>query len=147
MLIGSRVKEICAEQGISVAKIERMAGIPEKSISKWDKNVPSFDKVQRVLNALEISYEEFADIGSPETQKIMTALVKIKSASPTVYKSIQDKWLYGQVIEERISDIVSVLPVASDTKLDLIREIMQMSDNQATAFLTLAKSLPPSKEE
>lgn len=59
MQLGTRVKELCRKRGISVAKIERAAGIPEKSISKWDTNIPSFDKVERVVNALEISFDEF----------------------------------------------------------------------------------------
>ena len=63
MQLGSRVKELCRERNISVAKIERMAGIPEKSISKWDTNIPSFDKVERVVNAFGISFDEFMGEG------------------------------------------------------------------------------------
>ncbi len=63
MKLGSRVKELCRERGISVAKIERLAGIPEKSISKWDTNIPSFDKVERVVDAFGISFDEFMENG------------------------------------------------------------------------------------
>ena len=151
MLIGSRIKELCAERKISVAKIERMAGVPEKSISKWDKNVPSFDKVQRVLEALEISYEEFANIGSPETQKIQTALVKIRAASPAVYDSIMKKWLE---MDEKIMPVTdgnehsysieNAVISASDSQKELIQEVLRLPEQQVSAFLSLAKSLPDS---
>lgn len=147
MLIGSRVKELCAERDISVAKIERMAGIPEKSISKWDKNTPSFDKVQRVLDALEISYEEFNNIGSPETQKIQTALVKIRLASPSVYDEIVKKWLdtdeqKNPTTESDGNDtnIINNLH-ASDDQKELISEILQLPPDKVSAFLSLAKAL------
>lgn len=68
MQLGSRVKELCRERNISVAKIERMAGIPEKSISKWDTNIPSFDKVERVVNALGISFDEFTENGTAHVE-------------------------------------------------------------------------------
>lgn len=150
MLIGSRIKELCAERDISVAKIERMAGVPEKSISKWDKNVPSFDKVQRVLEALEISYEEFANIGSPETQKIQTALVKIRAASPAVYDSIMKKWLDMDEQEkmpvtdgnEQKSSFENAVLSASDSQKELIQEVLRLPEQQVSAFLSLAKSLP-----
>lgn len=147
MLIGSRVKELCAERNISVAKIERMAGIPEKSISKWDKNTPSFDKVQRVLDALEISYEEFTNSGSPESQKIQTALVKIRLASPAVYNEMMRKWLGSDEQKNPTTEsdgnktnVIDSLDASADQK-ELISEILQLPPDKVSAFLSLAKTL------
>ena len=100
MQIGSRIKEICAERNISVAQLEREAGIPEKSISKWDKNIPSFDKVQKVLDALEISYDEFMNLGSSKHQKIQTALDQIRIADISVYDSIMRRWSDKEPLED-----------------------------------------------
>ena len=146
MLIGTRVKELCKERGISVAQLEKMADIPPKSISKWDKSMPSFDKVQRVLDALEISYEEFANIGMEKTQKIQTALVKIRLADPDVYNDIMSKYLADE--DKKILDTESVEQVysASEPQKELIQEVLRLSEKQVLAFLSLAKSLPNNQE-
>lgn len=147
MNIGTRIKEFCEKKNISVAQIEKMAGIPAKSISKWDKNIPSFDKVQRVLDALEISYEEFMDIGLPETQKIQTALVKIRMASPEVYNDIMRKWLTPDNEDKKIlvtesDELSNVILNATDKQKELIQEVLRLPEQQVSAFLSLAKSLP-----
>jgi len=67
MLIGTRVKQLCKERGMSVAQLEKMADIQPKSISKWDKNIPSFDKVWRVIDAFGISFDEFLYNKKPAT--------------------------------------------------------------------------------
>lgn len=146
MLVGTRVKELCKERGISVAQLEKMADIPPKSISKWDKSMPSFDKVQRVLDALEISYEEFANIGMEKTQKIQTALVKIRLADPDVYNDIMSKYLAEE--DKKILDTENVEQIysASEPQKELIQEVLRLSEKQVLAFLSLAKSLPNSQE-
>lgn len=55
----TRIKELCEERGLSVAKIERMACIPPKSISGWDKSEPSADKLEKVIKALGITRDEY----------------------------------------------------------------------------------------
>ena len=135
---GTRVKELCKERGITVAQLERMAGIPAKSIFGWDKSVPSFDKVQNVLDALEISYEEFADIGSPETQKIATALVRIRLASPAVYNDIMKRWMSDEQknpatisdgYDEKHKEVNELFdqcsPEDQDLAIDFLRRISQ----------------------
>ena len=101
MLVGTRVKELCQERGISVAQIEREAGIPEKSISKWDKNSPSFDKVLKVIDAFGISTEEFFQVGSDKLRTVENALAQIKKASPETYDEIRSSWLDEETKELR----------------------------------------------
>lgn len=59
MKLATRIKDICEAQNISISALERNSGIPEKSISKWDINIPSFDKVEKVVHSLNISWDEF----------------------------------------------------------------------------------------
>ena len=59
MKLATRIKDICEAQNISISALERRAGIPEKSITKWDQNIPSFDKVEKIVYALNISWDEF----------------------------------------------------------------------------------------
>ena len=142
MLIGTRVKELCKERGISVAQLEKMAGIPPKSISKWDKSMPSFDKVQHVLDALEISYEEFANIGMLKTQKVQTALVKLRLASPEVYNDMMSRYLATEDKKILATESDELIANASDKQKELIQEVLRLPEEQVVAFLSLAKSLP-----
>lgn len=101
MLLGSRVKELCKEQGISVALIERAAGIPEKSISKWDVNIPSFDKVERVINTFNslygITYDEFMGKESSHKADTKAALAQLK----------RDNEVFNDYISKKLDEIAS----------------------------------------
>ena len=56
--LSTRIKQICDERGISVRQCERNAGIPERTISRWDTNMPSIDKVMKVSESLGMSLDE-----------------------------------------------------------------------------------------
>lgn len=57
MGIYERIRDTAKKQGISVARLEREAGLQRSSISKWNIHVPSSEKVQRVADRLNISSE------------------------------------------------------------------------------------------
>ena len=46
------VKAKCEERGVSVLSIETALGYPRSSICKWNENIPSVAKVQKVADAL-----------------------------------------------------------------------------------------------
>ena len=58
MLIGTKVKEIAKNKGISLNQLEKDTKIATGSISKWDKISPSFEKVCNVAKALDINVDE-----------------------------------------------------------------------------------------
>lgn len=50
MTIIDRIKELAAEQRISLAELERRTGLSSGSITKWGKSSPSIDKLQKVAD-------------------------------------------------------------------------------------------------
>lgn len=65
-----RIKSICESKGMSLRQLEQEAGLALNTISRWEKNKPSIDKVKKVAGTLgvtmdELLREEEAD-GNPE---------------------------------------------------------------------------------
>lgn len=53
-----KIKELCREQGITVAELERLAEITPKTVTKWDETMPAADKLARVARVLHTTVEE-----------------------------------------------------------------------------------------
>ena len=56
-LIGN-IRRLCREKDITIANLEKMAGISENSIFRWNRNLPSIEKVKSVADALETTVDE-----------------------------------------------------------------------------------------
>lgn len=67
MKIYERVRQICKDQGRSVAEIERAAGLSNGAISKWDESTPSVKNAAAVALALEVRIEDL--IGGDDEHK------------------------------------------------------------------------------
>lgn len=57
---------LCKERNISLAELERQAGINQKSIYRWDENTPSVDKVKKVADFFGITMEELLTVDKQE---------------------------------------------------------------------------------
>lgn len=55
--IADRIKEICAQKGTSMCKLEKQLNLGNGTIGKWGKNgrQPTYDKAVAVANALGVS--------------------------------------------------------------------------------------------
>ena len=51
------ITELCKEKNISLAELERQAGLKQRTVYKWDESVPSVDKVKAVADALGVSVD------------------------------------------------------------------------------------------
>lgn len=60
----NNIRRQCADKGISIAEIERRAGLADNAIFKWACTSPSVDRVQRVAAELGVSMDEL--LGSEE---------------------------------------------------------------------------------
>lgn len=51
------IKAMCEKQGISVAELERRAGLGNGAVGKWndDKSKPNFESLEKVAAALGVS--------------------------------------------------------------------------------------------
>ena len=56
----TNILEKCKEKGLTLAELERQAGLANRTIYKWDENVPSVEKVLAVANVLGVTVEELA---------------------------------------------------------------------------------------
>lgn len=50
----------CQEKKITIAELERQAGLKQRTIYKWDESKPSVDKVLAVANVLGVTVEELS---------------------------------------------------------------------------------------
>ena len=57
MTLIERIRRLCAERGISVRQLEIATGITERTIGRWDVNIPSVDKVQKVAEYFGVSID------------------------------------------------------------------------------------------
>ena len=50
----------CQEKKITIAELERQAGLKQRTIYKWDESKPSVEKVLAVANVLGATVEELS---------------------------------------------------------------------------------------
>lgn len=56
-LIYTKIKEICESKGVSVASVEREAGLKNGAISKWDNSTPLATNLCSVARVLGVNVE------------------------------------------------------------------------------------------
>lgn len=52
-----RIKSECKSKKISIAELERRSDLTPNSIYRWNENVPSVDKIQKVAKILNVSID------------------------------------------------------------------------------------------
>lgn len=57
-MLYERIKVRCSELGISIAEVERRAGLSNGSISKWGKCMPQADSLHNVAKLLGTTVDE-----------------------------------------------------------------------------------------
>lgn len=53
-----RIKEVASQKGYSINRLERELEYPRSSISKYNKNVPSMEKIQKIAEFLNVPISE-----------------------------------------------------------------------------------------
>ena len=54
----SKIKQICEERKISIRQLELGSALTPRTISRWDENIPSIEKVVAVADYLNVSVDE-----------------------------------------------------------------------------------------
>ena len=49
-----KIKAICKEKKTSISKLEKQLGFGNGVIGRWDKSVPSYERLAAVANALDV---------------------------------------------------------------------------------------------
>lgn len=60
-MIYEKIKEICERKGVSVASVEKEAGLKNGAISKWNKSMPLTANLYSVAKVLGVSIEELLE--------------------------------------------------------------------------------------
>lgn len=66
MSILDRIKIMLDEKEMSISELERLSDIARGNIGKWDRVIPSADKLQRVANTLGTSIDYLLTGKEPE---------------------------------------------------------------------------------
>lgn len=61
-----KIKELCKAQGLTIAELERQAGLKPTTMAKWATDMPAADKLARVARVLHTTVEEL--LADPEEQ-------------------------------------------------------------------------------
>ena len=67
-----RIRELCKKQGTSITKLEQSLGFGNGVIGRWGKSKPSYDRVEKVANALNVSVSYLT--GEAEQKEIAATL-------------------------------------------------------------------------
>ena len=60
-MIYDKIKEICKAQGISVAAVEKGAGLGNGTISKWNEVSPTVDNLKAVARVLKVKVDKLLE--------------------------------------------------------------------------------------
>lgn len=84
MNLYERIKDKCLIEGITIKNLEEKAGFPNATIGKWEKQKPSYEKVQIIANCLNVSIDwlitgKEAGTLTPEEEKLVNLYRKADS--------------------------------------------------------------------
>ena len=68
MGIYENIKEVASAHGYSINRLEKELGLPRSSISKYNKNVPSMEKIQKIADFFGVTLD-FLMSGNFDTKK------------------------------------------------------------------------------
>ena len=139
-----RIKEICKQKKIPVSKLEKDLGYGNGYLNPKKVSDIKASRLLEILDYLEISWEEFMDAGTKKFQETQTALLKLKKINPELYSHLfynpdlnNEKDATGHIDEHSLLEKLN----ASDDQIELIQEILRLSPEKVSAFLSLARTL------
>ena len=60
-MIYNKIRDICKEKGMSVAAVEKKAGLSNGAISKWNNSTPSVENLNSVAKILKVKIDKLLD--------------------------------------------------------------------------------------
>ena len=57
-MLYTKIEAICAERGISIARLEREAGLGNATVRGWTKSTPNVETLQKVAKYLGLTLDE-----------------------------------------------------------------------------------------
>ena len=144
-----RIVEICKVKGIPVSKLEKDLGYGNGFLNPKKVSDIKSGRLFEILDYLGVSSEEFFNVGSPKLQATETALTNLKKVNPELYDYLINKLesSEGEKIpatdgDGQIGELELAVSTASDKQRRLIQRILNYSDDQVSAFLSITQSSP-----
>ena len=60
-MLYDKIREICREKGVSVASVEKKAGLSNGAISKWNNASPTLANLTAVAKILKVKVDKLLD--------------------------------------------------------------------------------------
>jgi transcriptional regulator with XRE-family HTH domain len=57
ILLFDKIKALAEKKGVSIYRLEKEAELSKSSICKWNDNIPSVDKIQKVAKLLGVTVD------------------------------------------------------------------------------------------
>lgn len=60
-LLFDKIRTLAEEKGVSIYRLEKEAELSKSSICKWNDNIPSVDKIQKVAKLLGVTVDSLLE--------------------------------------------------------------------------------------
>lgn len=60
-MICEKIKEICKEKGVSVASVEKKAGLSSGAVGKWNESSPTVANLKAVADVLKVKVDKLLE--------------------------------------------------------------------------------------
>lgn len=57
-MIGTKIRALCKERGVTIAEVERVTGLGNGVIRRWDENSPTVSKLKPVADYFGVTVDE-----------------------------------------------------------------------------------------
>lgn len=57
-MILANIRRLCAEKGLSISSLEKLSGLKNATICKWETSVPRVDTLKKVADALGVTVDD-----------------------------------------------------------------------------------------
>lgn len=114
MTVFDRIKELSDKKMITIAELERRANLGNGTIRRWDKTLPSADKLQRVGEILGVTIDYLVN-GEDETNSKGVILARktgqLTDAQLELLHSMIDdmlkkEWSYWENVKEKLEKVM-----------------------------------------
>lgn len=96
------IKTIAEKRGYTIKKIEEELDLPRSSISKYNKNVPSFDKICKIAHLLKVPVDFFSPFEIEEIDKHNVLIKLINSLGYEIWDEFGNG-IYRDTLDSSLS--------------------------------------------
>ena len=119
-----KIKALCKEKKTSISKLEKQLGFGNGVIGRWDKSVPSYERLAAVANALDVQVSYLTgETDDPSAGIKKDPIPKDRAVS-------QEKQLPLDMIDG-----------LSDEQKELLALSKKMSDDELKRFIAAMKAM------